>query len=106
MLPPQKSGVSISELDELVFYCRQLDLEILGLMCIPPFDKDPNKYTDAKKYLTLNYQQVLSDEIAVMDSTAIALCKDNNIPIVVFDIFKKGNILKAVTGEPIGSLIR
>ena len=50
-----------------------------------------------------NYDE--SDEIAVMDSTAIALCKDNNIPIMVFDIFKKGNISKAVAGEPIGSLI-
>ena len=69
------------------------------------YDKDPNMFDDAKKYTTLTYQQVLSDEIAVMDSTAIALCKDNNIPIVVFDIFKRGNISKAVTGEPIGSLI-
>ncbi len=69
------------------------------------YDKDPNIFDDAKKYTTLTYQQVLSDEIAVMDSTAIALCKDNNIPIVVFDIFKRGNISKAVTGEPIGSLI-
>ena len=62
-------------------------------------------FKDAKKYSSLSYQQVLSDEIAVMDSTAIALCKDNNIPIMVFDIFKKGNISKAVAGEPIGSLI-
>jgi uridylate kinase len=69
------------------------------------YDRDPNQFKDAKKYSSLNYQQVLSDEIAVMDSTAIALCKDNNIPIMVFDIFKKGNISKAVAGEPIGSLI-
>jgi len=69
------------------------------------YNCDPNKFKDAKKYSSLSYQQVLSDEIAVMDSTAIALCKDNNIPIMVFDIFKKGNISKAVAGEPIGSLI-
>ena len=69
------------------------------------YDRDPNQFKDAKKYSSLSYQQVLSDEIAVMDSTAIALCKDNNIPIMVFDIFKKGNISKAVAGEPIGSLI-
>ena len=69
------------------------------------YNKDPNIFDDAKKYTTLTYQQVLSDEIAVMDSTAIALCKDNNIPIVVFDIFKRGNISKAASGEPIGSLI-
>ena len=69
------------------------------------YNCDPNKFQEAKKYSSLSYQQVLSDEIAVMDSTAIALCKDNNIPIMVFDIFKKGNISKAVAGEPIGSLI-
>ena len=69
------------------------------------YNCDPNKFKEAKKYSTLSYQQVLSDEIAVMDSTAIALCKDNNIPIMVFDIFKKGNISKAVAGDPIGSLI-
>ena len=69
------------------------------------YDKDPNKFNDAKKFTKLTYQQVLSDEIAVMDSTAIALCKDNNIPIVVFDIFKKGNIAKASAGDSIGSLI-
>jgi uridylate kinase len=69
------------------------------------YNCDPNKFKDAKKYNSLSYQQVLSDEIAVMDSTAIALCKDNNIPIMVFDIFKKGNISKAVSGDPIGSLI-
>ena len=66
---------------------------------------EKEKFQEAKKYSTLSYQQVLSDEIAVMDSTAIALCKDNNIPIMVFDIFKKGNISKAVAGDPIGSLI-
>ena len=69
------------------------------------YDCDPNKFKDAKKYSSLSYQQVLSDEIAVMDSTAIALCKDNNIPIMVFDIFKKGNISNAVAGNSVGSLI-
>ena len=69
------------------------------------YDKDPNQYNNAKKYEKLTYHQVLSDEIAVMDSTAIALCKDNNIPILVFDIFKEGNISRAADGESIGSLI-
>tara|TARA_Y100001970_G_scaffold294247_1_gene449107 strand:+ start:2696 stop:3406 length:711 start_codon:yes stop_codon:yes gene_type:complete len=69
------------------------------------YSRDPNKFSDAIKYDSLNFQRVLSEEIAVMDSTAIALCKDNNIPIVVFDIFKPGNISKAVAGEAIGSLI-
>ena len=69
------------------------------------YDKDPKRFSDAKKYNTLTFQEVLSKEIGVMDSTAIALCKDNKIPIVVFDIFQPGNITKAIKGESIGSRI-
>tara|TARA_Y100001968_G_C19429674_1_gene756276 strand:+ start:1547 stop:2260 length:714 start_codon:yes stop_codon:yes gene_type:complete len=69
------------------------------------YDRDPKRFTDAIKYPRLTFQEVLSKEISVMDSTAIALCKDNNIPIVVFNLFKKGNISKAVAGESIGSRI-
>ena len=69
------------------------------------YDKDPKKYPDAIRYDNLSFQDVLSQEIAVMDSTAIALCKDNKIPIVVFNLFEPGNISKAVAGEPIGSRI-
>ena len=69
------------------------------------YSKDPKKYSDAIKFDSLSFQEVLSQEIAVMDSTAIALCKDNNIPIVVFNIFQPGNINKAVAGEAIGSRI-
>ena len=69
------------------------------------YDKDPVKFSDAIKYESLSFQEVLSKEIAVMDSTAIALCKDNNIPIVVFDLFESGNIERAVAGDRIGSRI-
>jgi len=69
------------------------------------YDKDPKKYPDAIRYDNLSFQDVLSQEIAVMDSTAIALCKDNKIPIVVFNLFEPENISKAVAGEPIGSRI-
>ena len=69
------------------------------------YDRDPKRFTDATKYKHLTFQEVLSKEIGVMDSTAIALCKDNKIPIVVFDIFQTGNIRKAISGEPIGSRI-
>ena len=69
------------------------------------YDKDPAKHADAVKHAHLTYQDVLSGELAVMDSTAIALCKDNNIPIVVFNLFEPGNIGRAVAGEPIGSRI-
>ena len=57
------------------------------------------------RHAQLSYQDVLSGELGVMDSTAIALCKDNNIPIVVFNLFEPGNIGRAVAGEPIGSRI-
>ncbi|GCE64307.1 UMP kinase [cyanobiont of Ornithocercus magnificus] len=69
------------------------------------YDRDPAKYPDAVRLDSLTFQQVLSSEIAVMDSTAIALCKDNSIPIIVFDIFGPGNISRAMAGEPIGSRI-
>ena len=69
------------------------------------YNKDPKKHSDAIKYDSLSFQDVLSQEIAVMDSTAIALCKDNKIPIVVFNIFEPGNINKAVAGEAIVSRI-
>ena len=55
------------------------------------YDKDPNKFSDAVRYDSLTFLEVLSSELEVMDSTAIALCKDNAIPIVVFDLFGAGN---------------
>ena len=69
------------------------------------YDKDPNKHADAVRYESLSFLDVLSGELEVMDSTAIALCKDNAIPIVVFDLFGAGNIGRAVRGEPIGTSI-
>ena len=72
---------------------------------LPYNDRDPKMFPDAVKFKNLTFQEVLSKEIAVMDSTAIALCKDNNIPIVVFNLFEAGNIGKAVAGEQIGSRI-
>ena len=64
------------------------------------YDKDPHQFPDAVRYDSLTFQQVLSGELAVMDSTAIALCKDNNIPIVVFNLFEPGNIGRAVPVNP------
>ena len=69
------------------------------------YNQDPKENPAAIKFESLSFQEVLSREIAVMDSTAIALCKDNNIPIVVFNIFEPGNINKAVAGKKIGSRI-
>ena len=69
------------------------------------YDKDPNKHADAVRFESLSFLEVLSSELEVMDSTAIALCKDNAIPIVVFDLFGPGNIGRAVAGQPIGTRI-
>ena len=69
------------------------------------YDKDPMKNADAKKYEKIKYIDVLNQGLEVMDSTAISLCMDNKLPILTFDLNKRGNILKAVMGENIGTLV-
>ena len=69
------------------------------------YDKDPHKYPDAKKYNTLSYIEVLDQGLQVMDSTAITLCMDNDIPILVFGLDNPENIYKAITGEEIGTIV-
>lgn len=63
------------------------------------YDRDPNKYPDAKKLNTLTYDEAMNDHIKVMDDTSIALAKDNSLPIIVCDMFKKGNLLDIITGN-------
>ncbi|MBS1852220.1 MAG: UMP kinase [Acidobacteria bacterium] len=69
------------------------------------YDADPMKVKDAKKYTEISYMEVLKQGLKVMDSTAISLCKDNNLPIVVFNLNERGNIRRVVTGEKIGSRV-
>lgn len=69
------------------------------------YDKDPNKYSDAKKYETLSYIDVLEQGLQVMDSTATSLCMDNEIPILVFALDEPGNIKRAIVGEKIGTIV-
>ncbi|MEG1446916.1 MAG: UMP kinase [Ruthenibacterium sp.] len=69
------------------------------------YDKDPKKYSDAVKYDKLTFSRVLNDKLAVMDSTAATMCRDNNVPILVFDIMHPENIAKAAKGEQIGTLV-
>jgi uridylate kinase len=64
--------------------------------------KDPS----AKKYHTVTYIDVLKQGLSIMDSTAISLCMDNNLPIVVFNLRDKGNIRKIIEGKKIGTLVR
>ncbi len=63
------------------------------------YNKDPNKFVDAKKYDSLTYEMAMDDDIKVMDDTSIALAKDNNLPIVVCNMFEKGNILNIIEGD-------
>ena len=69
------------------------------------YDSDPMKNPDAKRFERLSYLEVLQKNLKVMDSTAISLCKDNNLPIMVFNMHEKGNIRRAVSGEPIGTVV-
>ena len=69
------------------------------------YDKDPHKYPDAKKYETLTFTKVLEDRLAVMDGTAATLCRDNKLPILVFDLADPDNIARAVQGENVGTLV-
>jgi len=70
------------------------------------YDRDPNRYPEAKKYDELTYLEVLNRGLGVMDATATSLCMDNAIPILVFDLAREGNIVRAVAGERIGTLVR
>src|SRR6266478_215187 len=69
------------------------------------YDADPMKVKDAKKFTHITYMDVLRQGLKVMDSTAISLCKDNNLPIVIFNLNERGNIRKVVSGEKIGSTV-
>lgn len=69
------------------------------------YDKDPKTHEDAKRYKEISYSDVLNKKLRVLDLTATSLCMDNNIPILVFDINKKGNLSKAVKGINIGTII-
>jgi uridylate kinase len=69
------------------------------------YDADPFKHQGAHKFEKLTYIEVLNRELKVMDSTAISLCMDNQLPIIVFNIMEKGNIKRVVSGEPIGTLV-
>ena len=69
------------------------------------YDKDPHKYADAVKYDTLTFSEVLNHNLAVMDSTAASMCKDNGLPLLVFNLTEPRNIVAAVAGEKIGTLV-
>ena len=69
------------------------------------YDKDPLKFPDAVMYNKVSYLEVLSKDLAVMDSTAIAMCRDNHLPVLVFNLNTTGNIMRMSMGENVGTLI-
>lgn len=69
------------------------------------YDKDPKKHADAVRYEKVSFSRVLNDKLAVMDSTAATMCRDNGLPILVFDINNPDNIAKAASGEKLGTLV-
>ena len=69
------------------------------------YDADPKKITGAKRFESLPYIEVLQRGLKVMDSTAISLCMDNQLPIVVFDLHAQGNLGRVVSGEAVGTLV-
>jgi len=81
------------------------DILLKGTKVDGVYNKDPKKYTDAKKYKKLTYNKVIQDNLRVMDMTAITLCKENNIPIKVFNIKNSGDLLDIVMGSKIGTTI-
>lgn len=69
------------------------------------YDKDPVKHADAVKYNVVTYTEVLNKDLKVMDATAISLCRENKLPIVVFNSLEEGNIKKVIMGEKIGTVV-
>jgi uridylate kinase len=69
------------------------------------YEADPKKHPEARKFLRLDHLEAISRELKVMDATALSLCKDHDLPIIVFDLLTEGNIRRAVCGEPIGTVV-
>jgi uridylate kinase len=91
------AALRAAEIDaEIIFKATKVD----GI-----YDADPVKNPDARRYQSLTYHHVLTNELKVMDSTAIALCKENDIPILVFDLSVNGNIMRASKGESVGTIV-
>jgi uridylate kinase len=68
------------------------------------YDKDPLKHSDASRFSEIEYSDVLSRNLRVLDASAVAMCRDNHRPIVVFNLYVRGNIMRRAMGEPIGTL--
>lgn len=83
----------------------QADAILKGTRVDGIYTADPEKDPNATKYSSLTYEEALSKQLKIMDLTAFALCQENKMPIYVFDMNKKGNLLKVITGEHIGTIV-
>ncbi len=81
------------------------DILLKGTNVKGVYDSDPKKNPDAKFFEEISFHQVIEKQLRVMDLTAFTLCQENNMPIIVFNIFEKGNILKILNGQKIGTLV-
>jgi len=84
----------------------QADAVLKGTKVDGVYTSDPAKNADAVRYDTLTFTEALTKRLGVMDATAMSLCRDNQMPIVVFDVTTPGQMLKAVAGEPVGTLVQ
>jgi uridylate kinase len=82
------------------------DVMLKATMVAGVYDKDPKKHPDARLYQVVSYQEVLEKRLAVMDATAISLCRETRMPIVVFALEGPGNIMRVVRGDAVGTLVR
>jgi uridylate kinase len=83
----------------------QADIVLKGTRVDGVYDKDPEKFKDAVKYNKLSFQEAYEKNLSIMDMTAFTLCMENKLPIIVFDMNKKGNLLRILKGEEAGTLI-
>ncbi|HEY8936844.1 MAG TPA: UMP kinase [Cyclobacteriaceae bacterium] len=83
----------------------QANVVLKGTRVDGVYTKDPEKFSDAVRYTNLSFQEAYEKNLNIMDMTAFTLCQENNLPIIVFDMNKKGNLLKVVQGEEAGTLI-
>ena len=83
----------------------EADIVLKGTRVDGVYDSDPEKVKEAKKYSELSFSEAYEKNLNIMDMTAFTLCKENNLPIIVFDMNKPGNLIKLVEGEKIGTLI-
>ncbi len=84
----------------------EADIMMKATMVDGIYDRDPNRFADAVKYDEISFQEILEKQLGVMDSTAVALCKENHIPVLVFSLSDSDHIVEAIEGKNIGTIVK